>query len=276
MESDINPGVDCCRDANRPSRLLHVTPSIVWAKPGDQVVLHAKTVYYDCDSSCIYWRILTGSGHLRHEFGRGTVFYVARDKQGCEANATVGMYCGGILLDVARIGVNTYKGNETAYFRTSLWRDGRYMDPDWHEEIDVPRAGWPKEWIVKGSYIKITRHNCAGHVIGTMYPQLRQVCLKDRQGVVRYHQTFLTYGEADERKLRGKIPPLAFKIAKQMELDELSRDTYRPPYEKFVRWPFPHMVTTRYGVDPPFMPGGTADVRTDKMIEKGCCSPYVS
>ena len=275
MPDDINPGHDCCRDANRPSRFLHVTPSVVWAKPGDEVVLHAKTVYYDCDSSCIYWRVLTGSGVLRHEFGKETLFYVAKDKQGCEANATIGMYCGGVLHDVARIAVNTYYGDERAYYRAGQWRDGEY--PELND--CVPFAERKDECVGasrKTSCIKIKGYDCAGNLQYTTALGVRQVCTQRSPGVWELHESlFGGTGVGIRYEFKSKIPPLAFKLTKQAVLDNWSYEVPRLEVKQLVSDPYPHFIIIRRHVEPPIEPGGVMDVRSNEMILKGCCNPYI-
>lgn len=124
MPDTIYTGVNCCEDAERKGWDIHVTPSVVWAKPGQRITLQASKVTRECDPGCIYWRILAGGGTLAEEFGIAVTYIAAEDNTECAGSASIGLFCGGVLRDTVRVAINQYDIQEPAYWKAGLWHDG--------------------------------------------------------------------------------------------------------------------------------------------------------
>lgn len=241
MPDTIYTGVDCCHDAERPGYDIHVTPTVVWAKPGQRIPLQAKTVTRECDPGCIYWRILSGGGRLTEEFGIAVTYLAAEEQADCSGTAQIGLFCGGKLRDVVRVAINEYELDDPAYYRAGPWHDGYYpqtvlagqtvTDPETGKTTPVYKS---TEAVIKYvppkdlygdekpdvSSIFITEHTCAGKILNRNYVALRQLSTEEASG-----KRVLIPGKWYAINPSGlTIAVLAkglydFKTAKQMSLD---------------------------------------------------------
>lgn len=114
---EILPGHDCCKDYEIPTRPLTIRPSRSVIGPLDSVRLSAKGFHLDCEPECLTWRIKSGGGSLRDEFGDETVYYSPTYNQNCANNAHIQLICGGKPIADAYVCTNTDTKPERAYIK---------------------------------------------------------------------------------------------------------------------------------------------------------------
>lgn len=196
MPDTIYTGVDCCHDAERPGYDIHVTPSIVWAKPGQRIPLQAVNVTRECDPGCFYWIIARGGGQLTEEFGISTTYIAVDEQEECSGSAIISLFCTGKLMDEVKVAVNQYRGKETAYFIAGQWHDGYFpgtvyegqtiTDPETYEQEVVyesktavikyvPDKDYYGDSKPETSTIFVTEHECDGSLKNRTYIALRSV-----------------------------------------------------------------------------------------------------
>lgn len=127
----IYKGIDCCEDIARPGHLIHIVPASHQLKPGENVRLYADGYnIFECDAACLQWLIMIGGGRLSKEFGTETVYYAPDKNDECQANAIVGLRCGGRIIDECPISTNAYTREDPAFRRSTFEPIIYYYQPE--------------------------------------------------------------------------------------------------------------------------------------------------
>lgn len=297
MADDIYTGVDCCEDSVQKGRTVHVYPSIIRAQPGQKITFQARNVTRECDPGCFYWRILAGGGRLAEEFGFAVPYYVAQTQDFCSANAQIGLFCQGDLIDVARVAVNQYTGDDIAYWQASKWRDGFF--PQENKCLTyIPPAETYGSHSPKRSCLTVTAKTCDGRSIDRVLLGLRQQAapgidgkpalipnrwigispdslsiiaigsrdysfeaakaeLEDGFGVVHFRVTVPT---------QYTIPP---RLPENPTLEQ--QQAYDAAYKLWKAW----VDFVRHLRDAQLRAGGVVDVRNPFLQKENCCPPEV-
>jgi len=243
---------------------------------GEHRELSLRTVHPDCDEACYTWRVAAGGGRCSPDCGPSTWYWAPETTEECSASPFIQAFCRGKLIDFIYIGVTGLPKPVPAALEARSWLQPEFELAEFYPHL-VGMKYCDKDPRVHYWTLRIDEYGCDGsrihrYKIGLVSQLIEAVC-----GIKIYTDRFNLYQLVGKKMQRYRLPYWG-------SLEATKKQVLRYWVEDYI---FGHgsRLLREFGIEMGrwpkgktfiFNPGGTLDVRMDKVIDLECCPHLIA